>query len=417
MKHLDDELKAIEKQKKAVSERYDAALDGLRAQTPAEKALAFLERAKVEQAAQLGGEEGLRARAQLERLDREKEIALIEKAKEAELAALDKAAEAKEEERRKKEEDHINRMRDLEIKRAADAAKNEEGIAELRAAAALKEEENAETIKGIEADAADSTKRLEDEIQQQKRTNADEIKKLEDDKRANKEVTADKEADLIASIKKLEDDAIAAKKDAEEAYNNRRNEMLEEFNKAIGNTSDVIIREGDTAWRTYADNAITQLARVKSAAASAAKTAAAGAGGDGRWTGGPVSAGQRYTVNELGQEAFRSSTGKLSLIDAPAFGKWRAPSKGAVINAAQTERLVLPSSGPAISGGPAIDASGGVAAQRASGSETRNLLRAIARATGGDNITNNVTIQSANTTQTASDMMVELTKVKRRRLR
>jgi hypothetical protein len=122
-------------------------------------------------------------------------------------------------------------------------------------------------------------------------------------------------------------------------------------------------------------------------------------------------------VNELGQEAFRSSTGKLSLIDAPAFGKWRAPSKGTVINAAQTERLMLPSSGPAISGGPAIDASGGVAAQRANGSETRTLLRAIARATGGDNITNNVTIQSANTTQTASDMMVELTKVKRRRLR
>ncbi|MBP47145.1 MAG: phage tail tape measure protein [Myxococcales bacterium] len=418
MKHLDDELKAIEKQKKAVSERYDAALDGLRAQTPAEKALAFLERAKLEQAAQLGGEEGLRAKAQLERLDREEQIALVQKAKDAELAVLDAKAEAKEEEKRKKEEDHINRMRDLEIKRAADAAKNEEDIAELRAAAALKEEENAETIKGIEADASANTKRLEDEIQQQKRDNADEIKKLEDDKRADKEVTAKKEAELLGTIEKLEDDALTKKEAAEEAYNNRRNEMLEDFNTAIGNTTDVIIREGDTAWSTYASNAVTQLGRVQRAAEAAAKAAkAAGAGQPNRWTGGPVSAGQRYTVNELGQEAFRSSTGKLSLIDAPAFGKWRAPSKGTVINAAQTERLMLPSSGPAISGGPAIDASGGVAAQRANGSETRNLLRAIARATGGDNITNNVTIQSANTTQTASDMMVELTKVKRRRLR
>lgn len=425
MKYLDDELRAIEKQKKAVSERYDAALDGLRAQTPAEQQLALLERAKLEQAAKLGGEEGLRARAQLERLDNEKAIAIVQQAKDAELAALDAKAEALAERKRKKEEDHIEKMRDLELKRANDAATNEQDIADLREAAAQSEKDNAETIKQIEADAADSTKRLEDEIQQQKRTNADEIKKLEDDKRANKEVTADKEADLIARIKKLEDDAVDAKEAAEEAYNKRRNDMLEEFNTAIGNTSDVIIREGNTAWGTYADNAIIQLARVKAAAASAAKTAAASVqkvqGADGgiipRWTGGPVSAGQRYTVNELGQEAFRSSTGKLSLIDAPAFGKWRAPSKGTVINAAQTERLMLPSSGPAISGGPAIDASGGAAAQRASGSETRNLLRAIARATGGDNITNNVTIQSANTTQTASDMMVELTKVKRRRLR
>jgi hypothetical protein len=130
-----------------------------------------------------------------------------------------------------------------------------------------------------------------------------------------------------------------------------------------------------------------------------------------------VSAGQSYTVNELGQEAFRSSTGKISMIDAPAFGRWKAPSKGSVINAAQTEKLGLPSAGPAVSGGPAIDPTGGVAAQSVNGGETRNLLRAIAKATGGDTIHNNVTIQAANTTQAASDMMVELTKVKRRRLR
>ena len=113
-----------------------------------------------------------------------------------------------------------------------------------------------------------------------------------------------------------------------------------------------------------------------------------------------------------------SATGKLSMIDAPAFGAWKAPSKGTIINAAETEKLALMSSTESlVSNGAAIDPTGGHASQGVSGNESRNLLRAIAKATGGDNITNNVTIQSANTTQAASDMMVELTKIKRRRLR
>jgi hypothetical protein len=108
------------------------------------------------------------------------------------------------------------------------------------------------------------------------------------------------------------------------------------------------------------------------------------------------------------------------MIDAPAYGNWKAPSKGSVINAADTERMGLPgklTAEQAPAKGAHIDPRGGRAASNANGSESRNLLRAIAKATGGDNITNNVTIQAANTTQAASDMMVELTKVKRRRLR
>ena len=58
-----------------------------------------------------------------------------------------------------------------------------------------------------------------------------------------------------------------------------------------------------------------------------------------KWMGGDVKAGTRYTVNEMGQEAFRSRSGRLSLINKPAWGQWRAPSDGVVIPAGMTARL------------------------------------------------------------------------------
>jgi hypothetical protein len=64
-----------------------------------------------------------------------------------------------------------------------------------------------------------------------------------------------------------------------------------------------------------------------------------------RFTGGPVDAGQTYRVNDgpsgmsLGQEAFLSTSGALSLINRPLNSLWTAPSRGTVIPAAVTSRL------------------------------------------------------------------------------
>jgi TP901 family phage tail tape measure protein len=64
-----------------------------------------------------------------------------------------------------------------------------------------------------------------------------------------------------------------------------------------------------------------------------------------RFTGGPVDAGQTYRINDgpsgmsLGQEAFLSASGALSLINRPANSLWSPPSKGTVIPAAITSRL------------------------------------------------------------------------------
>jgi hypothetical protein len=113
-----------------------------------------------------------------------------------------------------------------------------------------------------------------------------------------------------------------------------------------------------------------------------------------------VIGGGKYTVNELGKEAFLSASGKLSMINASAWGTWKAPSSGTVIPAHLTKQLDIPS------GGININQTAELRGSRVSGS-----LQPII--TNGDSVTNNVTIQSANTRQTASDVMVQLAKLKR----
>ncbi len=128
------------------------------------------------------------------------------------------------------------------------------------------------------------------------------------------------------------------------------------------------------------------------------------------WTGGPISGGSSAIVNEKGQEAFLTAAGKLSMINAPAFGKWKAPASGTVIPAHLTSQLDIPS------GGININQSASTAAiSNANSMGSSAILRALKNNRNGDKITNNVTIQASNTTQAASDMLVELTKIKRRR--
>jgi tape measure domain-containing protein len=64
-----------------------------------------------------------------------------------------------------------------------------------------------------------------------------------------------------------------------------------------------------------------------------------------RFTGGDVSGGSRYTVNELGKEMFLSSSGRLSWINAPAWGQWTAPGAGTVIPAHVAAGINIPRGG------------------------------------------------------------------------
>ena len=132
-----------------------------------------------------------------------------------------------------------------------------------------------------------------------------------------------------------------------------------------------------------------------------ANSAASSGGGTsgGRAEGGPVTGGTKYTVNELGKEAFLSASGKLSMINAPAWGEWRAPSSGIVIPAHLTSQLDIPS--------------GGVNLNSAAMNRGMGPGRTVSNVRQGDNINNTVTIQTTRPRQAASDVMVQLAKLKR----
>ena len=155
----------------------------------------------------------------------------------------------------------------------------------------------------------------------------------------------------------------------------------------------------------------------KAAEAAKAKSAAQNSGGGGsgipstsNFAGGPIAAGTTSWVNELGKEAFLSASGKLSMINDRG-GKWTAPTDGTVIPAHLTKKLSVPSGGVNLNKG-----TGSATSSAASGGmNLHKLTGAIMAAARGDTVTNNVTIQSANPTNTASNVMVELAKLKRLR--
>jgi hypothetical protein len=90
-------------------------------------------------------------------------------------------------------------------------------------------------------------------------------------------------------------------------------------------------------------------------------------------------------------------------------GKWTAPTDGTIIPAHLTRKLDVPKSGVN------LNKTNGASAGAAGGMSMAKVVNAITGALGGDTVTNNVTIQSANPRGTASDVMVQLAKLKRLR--
>jgi len=126
------------------------------------------------------------------------------------------------------------------------------------------------------------------------------------------------------------------------------------------------------------------------------------------FAGGPISGGSKTHINEFGQEAFLSNSGKLSMINAKPWDVWTAPSSGTIIPAHVAAGLDIPSSGLNVKGRTptGADSSGNTRL-------LKGMLNALKQ--GGSNTTNNVTIQATNTSKAASDVLVTLARIKRRR--
>lgn len=389
-RYFDDQLESLNRILAKENEIYDARIAILEQDTPAESQLRALDKKKLEREAATGEtqEDRLRAKAQLERLEREKEIDRIR----AEQAANQKKREAEQqqiEDERKKEERRIEA---------------ESNAAELEHRNTMNKLEDDERNKKNEYNA--NLKKIEAEIAAIKKDAAAEAQKWEAlIEESNKNITEAK----WEQVKAL--DGVATKEEYIRKQLEKQRDLILEMNRLRnnggGNTPPPTGGGPKGPTKTQQQQQQQRQRQATPPIWDAFKWIA------GLASGGPTTGGTTYRVNELGQEAFLSRSGKLSYINAPAWGEWRAPGAGTVIPAHITAGLDIPSGG--------IRANTGTAAAVGSSSTGRDdslsqMLGAALRSPQG-RVTNNVTIQSANTTRAASDILVELTKIKRNRYR
>lgn len=316
-------------------------------------------------------------KAQLENIRLSKERAQLEKrqAEEMKVALEEKKRLEKQqaEEKKKLDEEEKERVKQLQDAQAQALTRIRDAVEAL---AGIKKE-NAR----VEKDDIESLKDAKETAQEQVMSH------IEEEKEARDELTEEAEA------------AIAKLVQAHEKERQKVEDVEWEMSKQIGTQRSIGVAV-DNVTNGALDRQLQKVREIKREMANMGTPDST----DGvRFAGGPVSGGSTYTVNELGTEGFLSASGKMSEIKAPAFGSWKAPSSGSVI--------------------PAHIWKGIKAGQNTEISMPRNISpgNAVARAIStinnstGDHVQNSVTIQAINPTQAASDMMVQLAKLKRLR--
>lgn len=259
-----------------------------------------------------------------------------------------------------------NNLAAIEADRQAAEAAHEASMAALEEEKQKKQEEaqkaEEELAKQIEADkkkAKEEQAALDKQIEEEKKKAKEEQKKLDDKQKEDDKKYKEEMAKFEEKERKLREDAATQIK------------AIEDSIKATKEEAAKVMAESNAASEASLGR---QLALVQKMVAEYAKLRPPGAA-----AGGPVSGGSTYTVNELGKEAFLSASGRLSMINAPSWGSWRAPSAGIVIPAHLTSQLSIPS--------------GGVNLNRGAGANTRRISRsasplatvmaALQRPTGG----------------------------------
>lgn len=189
---------------------------------------------------------------------------------------------------------------------------------------------------------------------------------------------------------------------------------VQKLNTEFGNTSTAIQKMG-----TDSENSLKNISKAISATNSL-KTAMEGVPFGSRATGGPVTGGATYKVNDGGgRESFVDTSGKVSLLPAARNVKWRAPKSGYVLNANDTSTLIKNQkinasiTAATRSAKPARE-SQGVTGIVPSGTLIKQMGSMMK---GGDTqrITNNVTIQSQSPVMDASKLLTDINIMKARR--
>lgn len=202
--------------------------------------------------------------------------------------------------------------------------------------------------------------------------------------------------------------------------------LAQGFKDAVAAKLGTEVKTIQTAARSAATEA-NKLPRAMNAAAGSARryaneleraARAAERSARARWTGGPVTPGQSYTVNELGREMFQSSTGRISEIKAPRFGQWTPPSSGTVIPAHIASQIREGKEKAKVAGAMVSTANAGLTkiqvqqASSDSGHLQKALVRELQKLDGGGPVSNQITIQSQAPVNDASRMLAEMNRLR-----
>lgn len=406
----------IESQREALKELYEAELEGIQAaaDASAEQSEAKIEQLRAEQDALVGKfEAGVAAigvlmekekqqfDAEMDLLDRsssaiedhyERVFDRIDRQIELEKERAERKQEQLDEQERKEKERFEKMLQLLEEEQKREEEKTKAELENLKKEEqGVKDKYDAEKEKMQEM--KESTERF---YEAKKQLIEDEIRAIK--ARAKAEIDQlDAVWDRYAYLHGLKLDALKAEADA----NKEVAKQGEEATSVTRTQATETLRLAQNAYRAAGGlNALADAqARVGSTGGGSGPATGSVVGA--RAEGGPVAGGSAYQVNELGREAFLSASGRLSMINAPSFGKWRAPSTGTVIPAHLTKQLDIPSSGISLN-----------ALNTAPSGMVSNVSNS-SRVSSGDNISNTVTIQTSKPRQAASDVMVQLAKLKR----
>lgn len=396
-RNYDKQLASIDAAIAAENRRYSNQIANINAPSAAERRLQEIEIEKLKVQAMKGAteEERLRARVALERITKDEQREQAEQAHQRNLARLEAERERKE---RQKQAD----LEALENRRQEEEKTHNQNMKSLEEQAAAVKRKQKEDEKAIDQD-----------IASQKRAAKEDEKKYEQAIAAEKKKGAAEEKRIEGEIKKIREDADLKVKQLKQ--------QTKDAQVNVNNAVDGQIKREEYVQRLLNEQLRLkrEIARVQANSNSGGSGSSSGGAppprpgyyGPGYFTGGPIPGGLRATVNEIGQEAFLGRSGRLSLINAPAFGQWRAPESGVVIPAHITAGLNIPRGG--VNVGRGIN----TARQAAGGSIGGSIAKLLAGGLGAPQgrITNNVTIQSQQPVNDASRLLVEMSRLKARR--
>ena len=354
----EQEMNQLKMRNQATQSAMQAEIDALGAATPAEEALAVLRKQEIVdklKSNDLSEKERLELQAQLERMERQKQI---------EEAQLKLKAE-------------------------------KENAAKQEAALAKQQKEEQRQLAEEEKAMQESKKKAMQELKEMATALSEEQRKVNEMFISSKK-SVDLTGKSLDDIVKLVRDQVSATDAAEAAFNDAA-AAVDGINNSLKTTQGELKKTTAEANKTAA--ALTKTQNKRGSGVGNRPSGQA-------YGGGSVTGGQSWVVNELGREGFMSLSGRMSEINAPAYGTWTAPSSGTIIPAhlwSQIKAQQAPGA-PVSTPGGAGQSSGLMAA-----------VNSLGRAGSNDIVTNNVTIQSDNVDRTMQQSLVSLRRSKRAR--